>query len=193
MCRLFRQAGLRLSCSQTTKDRFSRVEAQMVRAKENLKLSHGGPSQRQASACADPWIFWSSSDCKITAMITGVFFVCFFSPLLILQFYRGVSNVYFRENYFFPKFQRGSNIFQGVQLFPGGGGGGVKVQMLISIETHITCDFPGGGGFQTPYSPVWIRAWSGTITNQWKLYIRVVNESEAWHVHHCASLTQTCF
>ena len=28
----------------------------------------------------------------------------------------------------------------GVQLFPGG------VQMLISIETHITCDFPGGGG-----------------------------------------------
>ena len=26
----------------------------------------------------------------------------------------------------------------GVQLFPRG------VQMLISIETHITCDFPGG-------------------------------------------------
>ena len=30
---------------------------------------------------------------------------------------------------------------RGFQLFPGGGGGGV--QMLISIETHITCDFPG--------------------------------------------------
>ena len=26
----------------------------------------------------------------------------------------------------------------GVQLFPGG------IQMLISIETHITCGFPGG-------------------------------------------------
>ena len=43
----------------------------------------------------------------------------------------------------------------GVQLLPGGGGGGgggVRgVQMLISIEPHITCDFPGGGGFQTPY------------------------------------------
>ena len=40
----------------------------------------------------------------------------------------------------------GSNIFQGggVQFFPGRGGGGV--QMLISTETHITCDFPGGGG-----------------------------------------------
>ena len=30
---------------------------------------------------------------------------------------------------------------QGVQFYPGGGG----VQMLISIETHITCVFPGGG------------------------------------------------
>ena len=27
----------------------------------------------------------------------------------------------------------------------GGGGGGEGVQMRISIETHITCDFPGGG------------------------------------------------
>ena len=43
-------------------------------------------------------------------------------------------------------FQRGSNLFQGeggVQLFQGGGGGG-GVQMLISIETHIICDFPVG-------------------------------------------------
>ena len=26
--------------------------------------------------------------------------------------------------------------------------------MLISIETHITCDFPGGGGVGTPYPPL---------------------------------------
>ena len=41
---------------------------------------------------------------------------------------------------------RGSNIFQGgggVKLFQGGGG---------SIETHITCDFPGEG-VQNPYPP----------------------------------------
>ena len=47
-------------------------------------------------------------------------------------------------------------------IFKGGGGGGggfgatnfpegVGVQMLISIETHITCDFPRG--IQTPYLP----------------------------------------
>ena len=27
-----------------------------------------------------------------------------------------------------------------------GGGGGWGVQILISIETYITCDFSGGGG-----------------------------------------------
>ena len=48
---------------------------------------------------------------------------------------------YYRENYTFPRIQRGSNIFHG-----GGGGGGGGVQLLISIETHITCDFPGGSG-----------------------------------------------
>ena len=46
----------------------------------------------------------------------------------------------------------------GVQHFPGGGGGGAPnffqvggVQMLISIETHIACDFPGV--VWTPYPP----------------------------------------
>ena len=47
---------------------------------------------------------------------------------------------------------QGSRVVQhfrrGVQLLPGGGGGGVK--MLISIEPHITCDFPAGSG---PLSP----------------------------------------
>ena len=63
----------------------------------------------------------------------------FFSPQLIVQFLQRASNGYFKENYNFPRFQRGANICQGVQLFPGG-----RVQMLISIETHITWYFPGG-------------------------------------------------
>ena len=33
-----------------------------------------------------------------------------FSPQLILQFYSGLSMVYFTENCNFPRFQRGSNI-----------------------------------------------------------------------------------
>ena len=48
--------------------------------------------------------------------------------------------------------------FKRVETFIGGGGGGVQlffffffgggggVQILISIETYITCDFSGGGG-----------------------------------------------
>ena len=42
-------------------------------------------------------------------------------------------------------------IFQGsrgVKLFPGGGGGS---NCLFPIETHITCDFPGG--VRTPVPP----------------------------------------
>ena len=37
---------------------------------------------------------------------------------------------------------------EGVQHFSGGGSNFFQrgVQMLISMETHITCDFLGGGG-----------------------------------------------
>ena len=46
------------------------------------------------------------------------------------------------------------HIYRGSNFFQGGG-----VQMLISIETHITitCDFPGGPG---PLFPLWIRTWT---------------------------------
>ena len=64
--------------------------------------------------------------------------------------------VNFKEIYHFSRFKRGSNIFQGVQLFPGGGGGS---NCLFPIETQITCDFPGGGGggrdfFWCPQGPL---------------------------------------
>ena len=48
---------------------------------------------------------------------------------------------------------------RGGPTFLGGKGGGSRVQVLISIETHITCDFPGGG-VRTPYHPLWIGTWS---------------------------------
>ena len=47
----------------------------------------------------------------------------------------------------------------GPTFLRGWGGGGSRVQVLISIETHITCDFLGGGG-PDPLSPLWIRTWS---------------------------------
>ena len=57
------------------------------------------------------------------------------APQLILQFTEGVQ-------WFYYTFSRGG------LTFSGGGG----VQMLISIETHITitCDFPGGSGPPIP-------------------------------------------
>ena len=52
--------------------------------------------------------------------------------------------VNFKDIYHVSRFQRGSNIFQGVQLFPGG------VQLLILYRNPLTCDFPGGGGSGPP-------------------------------------------
>ena len=65
---------------------------------------------------------------------TFLFFVVVFLVLnLFYNFTEGVQWL-FQGNYNFPRFQRGSNIFQ----------------MLISIETHLTCDFPGGSGHLSP-------------------------------------------
>ena len=91
---------------------------------------------------------WSKPDGLKTVWTTFCFFI--FSLQLILQFTEGVHWFYYGENYTFPMIQRRSNIFQGggVNFFQGGGEG---LQMLISIETHITCDSPGG--VQTPSPP----------------------------------------
>ena len=68
---------------------------------------------------------------------------------------------FFLQLYFFPV-QNGRNIYRGgggggggggvqlfiiiIFLFFFGGGGFGGMQILISIETYITCDFSGGGG-----------------------------------------------
>ena len=67
------------------------------------------------------------------------FFLFFFSPQLILQ----KSNGQFQRNLSFFK------VPEGVQHFPGGRGS----NCLFPIETHITCDFPWGGGGRTPCPP----------------------------------------
>ena len=84
---------------------------------------------------------------------------------------KGVYCCFFATILYFLRFKRvetfigGRGGGGGVQLFiifffflGGGGVGGV--QILISIETYITCDFSGGGGGGPgPPIPLWIRAW----------------------------------
>ena len=93
------------------------------------------------------------------------FFVCF---LLVLNLFYSLQR---GSNGFITEIQRGSDGFitEKTILFKGSRGsnfsrgGGSRVQVLISIETHITCDFRGGGGWRgvrTPYHPLWIRTWS---------------------------------
>ena len=85
------------------------------------------------------------------------FFLFFFSPPLILH----KSNGQFQRNLSFFK------VPEGVQHFPGGGGsnffqGGSNC--LFPIKTHITCDFPGGGGgVRTPCPPLWFRTWTSVF------------------------------
>ena len=59
--------------------------------------------------------------------------------------------VLLQRELYFPKDREGGQHFPvGSNFFQRGGGGGI--QMLISIETHITCDFPGGSG--PPFPPL---------------------------------------
>ena len=68
--------------------------------------------------------------------------------LVLSLFYRSqmVNFIIFQGSRGGPTFSRGGG-GGGVQLFPGG----------FPIETHITCDFPGGGGVSGPLFPLWIR------------------------------------
>ena len=58
------------------------------------------------------------------------------------------KKVNLEESYHFSRFQREYKIFRG---------GGSNC--LLPIETHITCDFPGGWGGSDPCPPppLWIR------------------------------------
>ena len=84
----------------------------------------------------------------------SVFFFFFFFCFVLSLFYRS-QMVNFKEIYHFSTFQRGSNILPGggSNFFQGGS------NCLLPLETHITCDFPGGSG--PPVPPLWIRTCTG--------------------------------
>ena len=76
-------------------------------------------------------------------LVLNLFYSLQRGPIVLLQ-----------RKLYFSKDPEGVQHFPGVSnFFSGGGGGEREVQMLISLETHITCDFPGG---PDPLSPIWI-------------------------------------
>ena len=103
------------------------------------------------SPCADPGIFAGGGGGGVQVSLTKkaltTFFVFFFSPQLILQKANG-------------QFQRNLSVFKvlkGGQQFPGGGGGWGSnffqggSNCFFPIESHITCDSPGGSGPPVPH------------------------------------------
>ena len=78
------------------------------------------------TACADPGIFVKGGPGPMARKQPGQRFFLFFSPHLILQFTGEVQWFYYRENYTFPRIQRGG----GSPASSGGGGGGSKCLFL---------------------------------------------------------------
>ena len=74
------------------------------------------PNLLVTKSCADPGYFSGGGGSMPDDQKWTTYFFC---PQLILQFIEGVQWFDYRENYTFPRIQRGSNIFRG-----GGGGGG---------------------------------------------------------------------
>ena len=97
-----------------------------------------------ADPCADPGIFARVVQARLPENSSDIV-LCLFCPQL-LQFYSGLSMIYFKENYNFTRFRGG-----GSPTYSRGRGRGLGVQMLI-LETHRTFDFPGGDA--DPLSPL---------------------------------------
>ena len=110
---------------------------------------------------------------KKKALTFFFFFVFFFVFFLVLSLFYRSQMVNFKEIYHFSRFQ-GVQLFSGgSNFFPGGGGS----DCLFPIETHITCDFPGGSGPPVPPS-LWIRTC---------LYLHYVYYEVNWCKHRTAS------
>ena len=99
-------------------------------------------------SCADLGIFvrgGQGQSCKKSS--DNVVFVFF--PAYFTEVKRSISkkSIIFQGSRGGPTFSRGG----GSNFFQGGGS-----NYVFPIETHITCDFPGG---PDPLSPLWIRTW----------------------------------
>ena len=91
-------------------------------------------------------------------------FCFFFAFFLVLSLFYRSQMVKFKAIYHFSRFQRGSNIFQGGPTFSRGGGGS---NCLFPIETHKTCDFPGGYG--PPAPPLDPHLWFPIVSSSYNI------------------------
>ena len=91
-----------------------------------IHIQHAGSTEIFARGGVGP-----GSDCQKTTLKT--LFVVVFLALNLFTVLKRVSNGHFKDNYNIPRFERGG------QHFPGGGSNFYQgVQMLVSIEIHIT-------------------------------------------------------
>ena len=102
-------------------------------------------------ACADPGIFVGGGPDQPDKKALTAFFLAYFTE--VKWSISKKSNI-FQGSRGGPTFSRGGG---GPTFSRGGGGnfsqGGGGSNCLFPIETHITCDFPGGGGGSGPPVP----------------------------------------
>ena len=128
----------KFQCRVTDNKAYRNVRASYVNCMHKVEFLHAQIQEFSSGGGGGP----GQSDKKKAL----TFFFVFFSPQLILQ----KSNGQFQRNQSLLKVPEGVQHFPGgggVQLFPGGS------NCLFPIETHITCDFPGGG-VRTPCPPL---------------------------------------
>ena len=105
----------------------------------------------------------------------------FFLFFLFLSLLYRSQMVNFKKIYHFSRVPEGVQHFPGgVQLFPGVGGS----NCLFPIETHITCDFPGGGGVRAPCPPLWIPTCMFWLRNKKTIF---------WYTLRLAPVLKTIF
>ena len=100
-----------------------------------------------ATPCADPGIFVGEGGGGGGVGVQVSLSKKSSDKVLVLSLFYRSQMVNFKEIYHFSSFQRGSNTSLGGSNFFQGGS-----NCLFPIQTHITCDFPGGGG-PDPLSP----------------------------------------
>ena len=94
----------------------------------------------QTQTCADPGIFVRGGGGGGVQVSLTKKAVMFFYVFFVLSLFYRSQIVNFKEIFHFSRFQRGVHHFAGGSNFFK-----ERSNCFFPIETHITCDFPGGG------------------------------------------------